>query len=316
MFIPAATTSYCLAFSAGISWSKGTALASTLSMPMFLKAARATSGASPVTLPLGSVNPYGDSFAIPILIFLAFLAVCNVSPDDVDVQAESSTGPPRTAAPSKADRSKNLRRDHSSCSIPRHLVSIQIPWIERRWVTGTGRVERINHRPPLPERDNRRRSVAGRLQSVILANERDDPVHDVGEFVVLGREHARDATLQQHRLVVRRDDAADDDRDVAGPGRAQAVHHVRHDLEMRTGQHGKPDDVHALLHRGRDDLLGREPDALVDHLEPGVAGADGDLLGAVGMAVQPRFPDQDPQPVPQFGLGRPHPRADAFQRRI
>ena len=42
-------------------------------------------------------------------------------------------------------------------------------------------------------------------------------------------------------------------------------------------------------------LLGREPDALVDHLETGVAGADGDLLGAIGVPVQARLADEQAQ---------------------
>ena len=57
----------------------------------------------------------------------------------------------------------------------------------------------------------------------------------------------------------------------------------------------RPDDVHALLHRGRDDLRRREPDALVDHLEADVAGAHGHLLGAVGVAVEPRLADEHAQ---------------------
>ena len=61
-----------------------------------------------------------------------------------------------------------------------------------------------------------------------------------------------------------------------------------HDLQVRARQDRQPDDVHALLHRGGDDLRGREPDALVDHLEADVAGAHGHLLGAVGVPVEAR----------------------------
>ena len=50
--------------------------------------------------------------------------------------------------------------------------------------------------------------------------------------------------------------------------------------------------MHALLERGVDDLGRGEPDALVDHLHAGVAGAHRDLLGAVGMAVEPGLADQ------------------------
>ena len=58
-----------------------------------------------------------------------------------------------------------------------------------------------------------------------------------------------------------------------------------------------PTQCDVLRHGGRDDLRGRQPDALVDHLEAGVAGADGDLLGAVGVAVEAGLADQQPQPA-------------------
>ena len=62
--------------------------------------------------------------------------------------------------------------------------------------------------------------------------------------------------------------------------------------------------MHVLGHRRGDDLLGREPDALVDDLEPGVARAYGDLLGAVGVSVQARLADQQPQPPAELLTGR------------
>ena len=64
---------------------------------------------------------------------------------------------------------------------------------------------------------------------------------------------------------------------------------------MRAGQDREPDDVDVLGHGGGDDLLGRQADALVDDLEAGVAGADGDLLGAVGVPVEARLADEEPQ---------------------
>ena len=48
-----------------------------------------------------------------------------------------------------------------------------------------------------------------------------------------------------------------------------------------------------LLAHGVDDLLRRQPDALVDHLHAGVARAHRDLLGAVGMAVEAGLADQE-----------------------
>ena len=40
----------------------------------------------------------------------------------------------------------------------------------------------------------------------------------------------------------------------AAPASAQPADHRGHDLQVRAGQHGQADDVHALLHRGGDDL--------------------------------------------------------------
>ena len=45
-----------------------------------------------------------------------------------------------------------------------------------------------------------------------------------------------------------------------------------------------------------DDLVRGQPDAVVDHVHAGVGGAHGDLLGAVGMAVEPRLADQKLEP--------------------
>ena len=102
-----------------------------------------------------------------------------------------------------------------------------------------------------------------------------------------------------------RDDPADDDRHVAGAGLAQQPQHLGHQLAVRAGQDRQPDAVHALLDRGRRDLGRREPDALVDHLEAGVAGAHGDLLGTVGVPVQAGLADQQPQPGAELVAGAP-----------
>jgi hypothetical protein len=50
--------------------------------------------------------------------------------------------------------------------------------------------------------------------------------------------------------------------------------------------------MHAFFERGVDDLLRRQADALVDDLHARVAGAHGDLLGAVGMAVEAGLADE------------------------
>ena len=56
------------------------------------------------------------------------------------------------------------------------------------------------------------------------------------------------------------------------------------------------DDMNAFFRRGRDDRFGRHPDALIDDVHAGVARADRDLLGAVGMAVEAGFADQEFHP--------------------
>ena len=102
----------------------------------------------------------------------------------------------------------------------------------------------------------------------------------------------------------------------SSPASCRPSQHRRHHLQVRAGQDRQADDVHVLLDGGRDDLRRGEPDALVDHLEAGVAGADGDLLGAVGVPVEPRLADQEPQPAAELLAGGPHPLADVGQRRV
>ena len=51
--------------------------------------------------------------------------------------------------------------------------------------------------------------------------------------------------------------------------------------------------MHAFLERGVDDLGRGQADALVDDLHSRIPCLDGDLLGAVRMAVEPRLADQN-----------------------
>ena len=62
--------------------------------------------------------------------------------------------------------------------------------------------------------------------------------------------------------------------------------------------------MHSLVDRGARDARRREANALVDHVHARVAGAHGDLLGAVRMAVQARLANQDLHPAPE-ALGHP-----------
>ena len=74
---------------------------------------------------------------------------------------------------------------------------------------------------------------------------------------------------------------------------------------MRAGEDREADQVDVLLDGGRDDLLRREPDALVDDLEAGVARSHGDLLRAVAVPVEPGLADEDPQPAADLLAGPP-----------
>ena len=94
------------------------------------------------------------------------------------------------------------------------------------------------------------------------------------------------------------------------PGGPHLLEHVRDELHVRAGQDREPHAVHVLGHGRSDDLLRGQPDSLVDDLEAGVAGAYGDLLGAVGVSVEPGLPDEQPQPSADLLAGGLHLLAD------
>src|SRR6202000_1461564 len=81
-------------------------------------------------------------------------------------------------------------------------------------------------------------------------------------------------------------------------------------LQVGAGEDREADHVDVLLQGRGGDLLGREADALVDDLHADVAGAQGDLLGAVGVAVEARLADQDLDPVADRLRGLLDPAAD------
>ena len=76
---------------------------------------------------------------------------------------------------------------------------------------------------------------------------------------------------------------------------------------MRSGEHREADEVDVFVACGGRDLLGRQPDALVDDLHARVARRDRDLLGAVGVAVEPGLADQDPDRAAERLRPRPAP---------
>ena len=60
-------------------------------------------------------------------------------------------------------------------------------------------------------------------------------------------------------------------------------------------------------------FIGRQADAFVIDVHPAIAGAEGDLLGSVGMAIKPRFSDQKFQTASQFVADQIDRVTDVFQ---
>ncbi len=120
--------------------------------------------------------------------------------------------------------------------------------------------------------------------------------HDAVELEILRRVDLGDAGAFERAGVLRRDNAADHDRHIVEAGLLHARDHVADQRHVRARQDRQADHVHVLFRRRRDDRLGGQTDAVIDHLHAGVAGAGGDLLGAVGMAVEARLADQKFQP--------------------
>src|SRR5216110_2442705 len=106
------------------------------------------------------------------------------------------------------------------------------------------------------------------------------------------RERARDAEPQELLDIARRDDAANDDPDLGGAVRAQAVDDPAREDEVGAREHRQPDDVHVLLNRRLHDLLWRPLEPGVDDLDPGVAERLRHDLRAAVVAVEPRLGDQ------------------------
>src|SRR3954470_19252169 len=112
-----------------------------------------------------------------------------------------------------------------------------------------------------------------------------DLLHHPGDLEVLGGVHGGDAEALELGLVLGRDDAADDDGGVDAV-LGEEADDLGHQLEVAAGEDRDAHDVDVLVPGGGGDLLGREPDALIDDLHARVAGGDGHLLGAVGVTVE------------------------------
>ena len=91
------------------------------------------------------------------------------------------------------------------------------------------------------------------------------------------------------------------------PVAAQAGQHLGDQVEVAARQDRKSDQVDILVPCHGGDLGGGLADALVDHLEAGVTGGQGDLLGAVAVTVQPGLGHQQPGWAPVARHESPHP---------
>ena len=94
---------------------------------------------------------------------------------------------------------------------------------------------------------------------------------------------------------------------VGQPRLAHFHQRVADQREMAARQDRQADDMGVLLDGGGDDFGGGQADAFVVDVHAAIAGAGGDLFGAVGMAVKPRFSHQKLQRPAQFGRQRSAP---------
>src|SRR5512145_933113 len=76
-----------------------------------------------------------------------------------------------------------------------------------------------------------------------LVDHVDDVAHDAREVEVFGRVDAGDAGAEEAAFVLERDDAADDDGDMAGALLAQATQHLLRQHDVRAGKDGEADDM-------------------------------------------------------------------------
>src|SRR3989338_9127141 len=60
-----------------------------------------------------------------------------------------------------------------------------------------------------------------------------------------------------------------------------------------TGKDAQTDEMHPFLQGRFDNLLRRQANSRIDNLHSRISRPDGNLLGAAGMAVKPRFADED-----------------------
>ena len=113
-----------------------------------------------------------------------------------------------------------------------------------------------------------------------------------------GTEDGGDAVRIEFLVVLRRDDPAGDDKDVAAPALRQRLLEGRDEGQVPGGERAGPDDVHVVVDGLLRRLLRRlEKGADVD-VEAEIGKARGDDLLAAVMTVLAELGDQDARPAP------------------
>ena len=111
-------------------------------------------------------------------------------------------------------------------------------------------------------------------------------IHDDIEVEILGRVDAGHAELFQDEGIILGDDAAHDNGDVPQPRLAQAVHDIAHQGNVAAGENREANEGDFFLFRGGHYLFRGEANAVIGDVQPAIGGAHGDLLGAIGMAIE------------------------------
>ena len=99
----------------------------------------------------------------------------------------------------------------------------------------------------------------------------------------------------ERRGVARGDRAPHHDRDVAGVRRPEPLEEAPRQREVRAREHRQADDVHVLLDRLGDQLVGRPLEPRVHDLDPGVPERVRDDLGPAVVPVEAGLRDQHPE---------------------
>jgi len=108
-----------------------------------------------------------------------------------------------------------------------------------------------------------------------------------------GAEDVGHAHFEEFRDVGFRDDAADEDADVAEAGVAEELEDARGEGHVGAAEDAEAEPVGVLVGDGADDGLRRLPQAGVDDVHPGVAQGAGHDLDAAVVAVEADLGEHD-----------------------